>query len=530
MKSSRKIQATDEEIQVANILLQTIWSEQDLGDKTKDLIDHALTKTFSAYFLYYDPKYRDTGEVRVEVLDPFDLYLDPMGELDGARFNGGYIIRTTRMTIHDLERMKNYDPVAVSKIKPDAKISESDWKARHFQGKGEGLINSGQDKMIQTAIIKEFYHMVDGICHRKTWCHDSILQEDTALDIDEYPFYFYQAERRQGRVQTKAWVTPLIELNKILNRTVSKLEEWMLIFATGRILQHKNSTVDNILSDEGQIIEYTGTPPQYWQMGSPGEVPFTMASTVERYIEDNGIHGESLGRLAGSASSGVAIAQLQASDLQNLAEPVENLKSALEDLAVGIFKMASKSYSKVRKLYEQEGDEPESFEVKGADAVSPSSALDPSFKQTDKSIKIHGFDAVSVDIIPGSAFSDMQARQDVIELRKLGIRIPDEYILSTYGIGNTADLVQKFREELNEDADQKSPDQMIAEGENQKMMMGGKVIANPSDDHRAHLAIHGAFLEQAQGNPEVAKAIQDHMRQHEALMNGAQNMTAPELL
>lgn len=452
VRSSRKIRAKEDEIKIANILLQTIWSEQDLRDKTKDLLDHALTKTYGAYFIYYDPQYKDDGDVKVESIDPFDLYLDPYGEFDGARFCGQYIIRTTRTTMYELKKMKQYPESAIKEVQADGRISESDWKARHFQNKGETNLASGNDDMLSSVILKEFYHIEDGKLRRITWAGKQILQDIDMPEMDEYPFYFYQPERRQGRVLTKAWITPTIELNKVLNRILSKLEEWALIFSTGRILQHKNSTVDNILSDEGQIVEYTGTPPQYWQMGSPGEVPFSISNMVSGYIEDQGVHGESLGRLAGSATSGIAIAQLQASDLQNIAEPIENLKTTLEDLAIGILKLASKKYNKIRNLYEQDetgGEEEDlAIPVMGADVDTASKTLGLTFGKTEGNVqKIRSFDSVDVDIIPGSAFSDMQARQDVVELRKLGVKIPDSFILDTYAIGNTADLIEKFNEE-----------------------------------------------------------------------------------
>lgn len=107
----------------------------------------------------------------------------------------------------------------------------------------------------------------------------------------------------------------------------------------------------------------------------------------------------------------------------------------------------------------------------GSEAQTASKTLGVSYGKTEKVTKIKGFDTIDVDIIPGSAFSDMQARQDVVELRKLGVKIPDSFILDTYKIGNTADLIEKFNEE-QEEGEKQSPDQMIADGENQKMMNG----------------------------------------------------------
>ena len=58
--------------------------------------------------------------------------------------------------------------------------------------------------MLNSVILKEFYHMEDGKLRRITWAGKQILQDITMKEMDEYPFYFYQPERRQGRPLTKA--------------------------------------------------------------------------------------------------------------------------------------------------------------------------------------------------------------------------------------------------------------------------------------------------------------------------------------
>lgn len=44
------------------------------------------------------------------------------------------------------------------------------------------------------------------------------------------------------------------------------------------------------------------------------------------------------------------------------------------------------------------------------------------------------FKNIIVDIVPGTAYTDMQARQDLITLKEAGIQIPDEIFLDTFKV------------------------------------------------------------------------------------------------
>lgn len=62
----------------------------------------------------------------------------------------------------------------------------------------------------------------------------------------------------------------------------------------------------------------------------------------------------------------------------------------------------------------------------------------------------------------------------------------------------------------------RNPDIDIATAENKKMAMGQEVMADITDNHLIHKAIHAQFLEGAQSNMELAKRIIEHIKQHEA--------------
>jgi len=61
-----------------------------------------------------------------------------------------------------------------------------------------------------------------------------------------------------------------------------------------------------------------------------------------------------------------------------------------------------------------------------------------------------------------------------------------------------------------------NPDIDIATAENKKMLMGQEVMADITDNHQIHKAIHAKLLESNQSNQELAQRIIAHIRQHEA--------------
>ena len=69
----------------------------------------------------------------------------------------------------------------------------------------------------------------------------------------------------------------------------------------------------------------------------------------------------------------------------------------------------------------------------------------------------------------------------------------------------------KLEEEKN-----KNPDIDIATAENKKMMMGMEVMADMTENHMIHKAIHAKFLQASTSNMALAQRIVAHIKQHEA--------------
>jgi hypothetical protein len=107
----------------------------------------------------------------------------------------------------------------------------------------------------------------------------------------------------------------------------------------------------------------------------------------------------------------------------------------------------------------------------------------------------------------------MQVRQDLITLREIGVQIPDEILLDAFKIWDTQEILLKMK---IDQARNSNPDIDIATAENKKMLMWQEVMADLTENHQIHKAIHAKFLQANQSNIMLAKMIVAHIKQHEA--------------
>ena len=94
---------------------------------------------------------------------------------------------------------------------------------------------------------------------------DNKIIQDERMEETEYPIICYQPERFAGKLYPTAWMEPIIELNKSINKIYTSLEDRVHTFSKGRFLVKRNENIDNITNDNGQIVYYDNIPPTYMQ-------------------------------------------------------------------------------------------------------------------------------------------------------------------------------------------------------------------------------------------------------------------------
>lgn len=532
--SSRTQRVTDEEKRVASAILQNVYKEDHLKSKIKDLITHGLTKTLSWAFIWYDNEKKD---VDIFIEDPFNIYTSPDGRLEWPVFVWKYIIRAIRKSLSDIKNSSLYKNWKfsddLSKIEASSKMAESDMK--------HDLLSKDYQIPVDdngSAIVIELYVMDSASENKKDSISDSISPEEDQMNLDsekrvriitmvwnviirdelteynQFPFIAYQPERDKGLLYSPSWINPLIHLNKALNDGYSNRADWLDIFAKWRYVVQKWTKFSVVKWRNGQIIEYTGSRPvkeDTWHL--PNEVNIHLSDT-ERFMEDiGGIHSESTWRLSNSELSGVAIAQLQAADNNNVSEPVDNLKEFMQEMAYRILWIGSNFYW-MREIDTEEWKEI----VIGANVKKEISERVWEFK--DDIVEIKAIRSIEVEIIPWSAFSDLQSRQDLVELRSLWVAIPDRLIIDAYKLWNTEMIMREYEDEQKRKQEMEDSIEWMeakqAELENKKILEWANIVAQAPENHEIHLAVHASLLQQIKWTPQEQLLVQ-HMLQHEAM-------------
>lgn len=534
---------TDEDRYVASKFLQKIYRDRNVKELVKDLMHNSLMKSNG-----YRQIYRDGKSVAIQDIDTFDLYIDPHGFLMWPRFQGRWMIKAipTPVDVANKKRPGNSfvadNKIAESPQKITIKNNEETVQksskfgtimvyeiylkqAPEVKGGSEwnlDIINPTKPETtpyiadiissVSTTepVIDEATSTTVEQIRKVIYINNKII-EDERLDETEYPIICYQPERFAGKIYPVAWMDPIIELNKSINRIYTSLEDRVYTFSKGRYMAKRNENISNISDDNGQIIYYDNIPPQYMQQWSPWEVPFMILSLSEQYSDDAwGIHAESTGSTSGAnIRSSSQIMQMQAGDIQNMSEPLDNLKSFLSVAGEMILKLASKHMVEVQKMYIGT----KVINVQWSEAFKEIDKLSKQATGQLETKRIMPFTNLVVDIIPGTAYTDIQARQDLVMLRELGIMIPDEIFLDTFKVWDTQEILLKMK---LEEAKNSNPDIDMATAENKKMLMWQEVMADITDDTRVHKAIHAKFLQANANNMELAQRIIAHIKQHES--------------
>lgn len=529
--------ANQKELDVAYYFIKKLWRDWNLGQIVKQVCSYGLDNGLGRLMWDGDPNHE--SKMRFWAEDPLQCFCD--APMSGNIQDSTYFIRTFRKPIYQLQ----HDPL-YKKAKEDGKFKDVTAEDRfsvsdrlndfhqYKHSQGEAKDDFTGQAIVKERQIKVYDENGKAQVRVQTKVGDKLIRDET-VDRDCYNVMDYRPEDQPGVYYTRAWVSDLIDPQKTINECFSSVEAWISYVYKVKLLAKKGQKFSFRSDGHGQVIRYTGgQPPQFEQPRPLPEAIFRHQENAVRFLEQQTIHSESQGRLSGSAASGVAIAQLQAANVNNVNDPIQNLKVFLQDLFEKVLEYASENYTSVEKLiFETKDEKPFEAMIVGEKALQNDSGILEGRKDKDDVVKLRPFKNIEVEIVPGDAFSDLQARADAIELLKLEA-IPKEAVLDIYKMGNTKELLDKLKKEQEEEK-MNNPDLMIAEGENLKLANGGQVQAEAGEDHSVHLAVHGAFLRavEQRGNKKLMNAVIQHIQNHEAMVqyeneSGGQPAVAPQ--
>lgn len=443
-----------EEAKKLNKYLDFLHEKLKLRTKLKASVWHALKYSVGFWQVLWDEDSEDgKGEVDVHVVDPYDLYWDPVARSpEEAR----YVILAVRRNVKDLDEDPKYN--IKSPISGDKQVAASNVKARLLQSE-KGIVSS--DKEDETVIVREVWYKKFNKQTKKhrimicTFAGDEIIREPEDTGLDRFPFFRLQADVEPLQMYGEGWVKNLIPINKLIDRLESQLAEYNDLMNRGKWVADKGAGARVINNENGQIIEKKrGFEVKQEAIVALSAAIYTQIENANRYMEDIGAaHDATLGRIPAGAKSGRALEALQAGDANNMSEIVENIEEFLENVYEYILSLAAQKYQFARRITPiTRSGERDFIEVIGEEASNI----------PEEATVIPKKNMVDVKITSWLAHTN-EVRQEILkELFQVGA-IDQQTLLEGYNIGSVADIISRKKFEDREASAQAIAEQQVSQ-------------------------------------------------------------------
>lgn len=487
----------------------SIWRKGSNRQKIRRLVRLGLKRGLAVLQTHWSD---DLDDVDFMVDDPYNWLFDPL--CGGDVQKGRYIIQqmvVSKKKLMDSGEYKNLDKVQTVK-----RLSPSDYRDSYLQSK-YAASSSGDAIIINKIWEKEEVKGEEGEMECRVVCRyvsDGIEIKDKKVfdGMEDYPVYIYYPEINEGELYPRPVLADLIPLNKSVNNIMSYTEEYIATVGQGRYLKQKNTKITTQSTGRhGQIIEYDGaTPPA--PMGIPN-IPYQVVqahlSNIERFMSEiGGAQFLDVQQVIGSNMSGKAIGQLQAQQSESVGEPTENLSQTIKDVFEGLIMLARDNYIVSKTFPSIKGEDDRVYKIRGKSGVSDMATED---EYLDETI-IDELPDIRVEIVPGAVFSELQRKQDVLELKQQGL-VDNETVLDAYKVGSVREVIERMEAEQTR-ALEAQKKQQAETGSIQNKLEQEKRLTQTNDELNQQLA-------QAEGGMQ----LDPFMR---ALQNNPQDMTPEE--
>lgn len=449
--TTEEVQKAKMEAEVIQYKLQSLYKEKHMKHKFKQAVRVGARYGVAVGHVCWDDK---EDEAELHIYTPWDVYIDPTcgGDIKKAR----YVIRAIPVDIESIKRNPKYKNTDFIKSEGD-KQAESEFRNQFLQFKYPSVGNKNKAILFE-CWQKDYSKMVEEEGEKEctikvvSWIGDTLVREETIND-DEYPFELYYFNETMGEMYPRPLFADIISLNKSLDAIYSFWEEYIASVGVGRYLKHESVELNTQSSGyHGQMLTYSGAHDgkgiRALDIPPLPQAVYALKEAVERAMDELvGVSTLNMEAVARSGASGALIAQLQAQQAANIGEPTENLEYFATRIFERIVDLMDHNYSEARIVQSPDKNDMKAYKIRGSKAVS-----DVMPKQEDE-ISIDGDKfSISISIVPGSVFSDIQKKQDIVELydRKA---VDRQTLLEAYSIGNVRETLTRIQKEEKERID-----------------------------------------------------------------------------
>ncbi len=328
-------------------------------------------------------------------------------------------------------------------------------------------LNTGDVKLAETLAPEELSkHLTSGdwmgtkrMMKRVHWL---VTTRDTVLfdDVSPYPWFTlvpYFAYFRRGK--TRGMVDNAISQQEIINKTVSAASH--IVSSTSnsgwKVEQNSLTNMDtDDLEDQGSatglVIEYKqgSKPPEKIE---PNQIPTGIDRMIERAliaVKESTVPDAMRGT-PGQEVSGVAIQSKQFASQQQLAVVLDNLARTRHLLAAKIL-WCEQNYITDYQIFRITETDPNTL----AQATVPLEVNKPQVDGTFfNDLTVGDYDVVITEVPMQITFENSQFQQ-AIEMRKQGVRIPDQFVVKHSNLADKSDILESMQAPAQPDPEMES--------------------------------------------------------------------------
>lgn len=476
-------------------LLLQVYRKLEIKYLFKQAVRIGMRRGKSYIQVIWDPA---MDEVGAYVLDPFDVLEDPLngGDIEKGRF----VYKECMVSLEALRanpRYKNLDSLSSDNRFSSSEFRNSYMSSKYsiptdtdhvllgeFWQKSERVVEETEEEILEDGIVE-----VKRRKERKTFLKCTSLVKNTVICEEEweyprYPFKVYYPEDNMGEVYPRPWLADCLSLNKAIDANYSFIEQYIATCAQGRyIINEKSKITSRVTGEHGQVVSWSGAiPPQPW---SPPPLPYQVIANqiamTERYMNQiGGIQGIDIQQALTSNSSGAALSQLQAQQAESVGEPTTNLSRLAEHVFNEFLCLMTHNYTESRDVRVNNKDKVEVIKMRGMGGVSDLFSKEQ-LEQAGELVLDAEEIQLRIEIVPGSAFSDLFAQQRIMELYDKEL-VDKETVLETMKIGRVREILDaKEEEEEKEQVKQVNAQRMGAMVNEESMLREAKNVADLSE-------------------------------------------------
>lgn len=298
------------------------------------------------------------GDVRADVVSPFEIFPDPMAKTDDDVLQSWII----QAKVRKLDYFKTHYPERGHLVKAeDAWLLSAQYEQRINSLNSRGPSQSGmQESMKNSAIemIKYEARSKDYPNGRMIVCANGVLLEDKELPVGEIPFRKFDDVVVGGKFYSEAIITHLRPVQDQYNETIRRRAEWTRKLLAGKYKAARGSGIaQEALNDEsGEVVYYDAVPtapngPEAIQVPMIPQWAYTEEDKLTQMINDiSGISEVSRGTLPSASIPAIGMQLLTEQDDTRIGVMTEQHEHAWAGVGSLILKYIEKFYVLPRKL------------------------------------------------------------------------------------------------------------------------------------------------------------------------------------